>query len=107
MVFHRQVYHIFQHVSNINITLLIVHDRFICNISNGNDITTAICAIPRDTGPAISFIKADISAHLFHMGGAMALILARFDHNTIFLAIRCRSNTMIQYLYITAIPSTP
>ena len=35
-------------------------------------------------------------------GGAMALLMARVDTDTIRLVVRCRSNLMLRYLHTTA-----
>ena len=61
-----------------------------------------IKAVVRAAGPAIGFTNADISARSLCAGGAMDLLMARVEPDTIRLVGRWRSDTMLRYLHTTA-----
>jgi len=68
------------------------------------DISTALkqaCAI---IGPALGLSPQDISARSLRAGGAMALLIAKVDTDTIGLIGRWRSDTMLRYLTTQAEP---
>ena len=65
----------------------------------GDKITATIRSVVRAAGPSIGFTKADISARSLRGGGAMALLMAGVDPDTIRLVGRRRSDTMLCYLH--------
>ena len=52
--------------------------------------------------PKVGFMPEDVSAQLMRAGGAMALLMARFDTDTIRFVGRWRSNVVLIYLHTTA-----
>ena len=53
-------------------------------------------------GPQVGFTPEDVSTHSMRAGGAMALLMARADTETIRLVGRWRSDIMLRYLHTTA-----
>ena len=53
-------------------------------------------------GPQVVFTPEDVSAQSMRAGGAMALLMARVDTDTIRLVGRWRSDIMLSYLHTTA-----
>ena len=53
-------------------------------------------------GPQVGFTPEDVSAQLMRAGGAMALLMACVDTETIRLVGRWRSNIILCYLHMTA-----
>ena len=53
-------------------------------------------------GPLVGFTPVDVSARSIWAGGAMALLMACVDMDTIRLVGRWRSNVMLRYLHTKA-----
>ena len=53
-------------------------------------------------GPQVGFTPEDVSARSMRSGGAMALLVARVNMDTIRLVGRWRSDVMLCYLHTTA-----
>ena len=53
-------------------------------------------------GLKVGFTPEDVSARSMRAGGAMALLMARVDTDTVRLVGRWRSNVMLRYLHTTA-----
>jgi hypothetical protein len=69
------------------------------------DITTTLRASAAIIGPAsLGFEPAEISARSLRASGAMALLCARVDSDTIRLLGRWRSDEMLRYLHVQAQP---
>ena len=69
-----------------------------------SDITAALQLSVRAIGPSLGFLATDISARSLRAGGAMALLCAQVDHDTIRLIGRWRSDEMLRYLHVQAEP---
>ena len=68
------------------------------------DITTMLRTATAALGPALGFLATDISARSLRAGGAMALLCAHVDSDTIRLIGRWRSDEMLRYLHVQAEP---
>ena len=53
-------------------------------------------------GIQVGFTPEDVSARLMRAGGAMALLMACVETDTIRLVGRWRSDVMLRYLHLTA-----
>lgn len=68
------------------------------------DITSALRLSCMLLGPTYGFLASDISARSLRASGAMALLCAHVDSDTIRLLGRWRSDEMLRYLHIQAEP---
>jgi hypothetical protein len=68
------------------------------------DITTALRVPAQLLGPPHGFLPKDISARSLRASGAMALLCAQVDSDTIRLIGRWRSDEMLRYLHVQAEP---
>ncbi len=69
------------------------------------DLTTTLWLSVSALGPAaLGFVEADVSARSLGAAGAMALLCAHVDTNSIQLLGRWRSNEMLRYLHVQAQP---
>jgi hypothetical protein len=68
------------------------------------DITATLRASVRVVGPRLGFLPNEVSARSLRAAGAMALLCAHVDSDTIRLLGRWRSNVMLRYLTIQAQP---
>jgi hypothetical protein len=69
-----------------------------------SDITSTLRSSVAAIGPALGFAPADISARSLRAAGAMALLCANVDPNTIRMLGRWRSDEMLRYLHLQAQP---
>ena len=69
---------------------------------HSTDIMAAIHAVVRAAGPTIGFTPQDVSTRSLRAGGAMALLTARVNPDTIWLIGRWRRDTMLRYLHTTS-----
>ena len=69
-----------------------------------SDITATIQALVRAVGPNLGFLPSDVSARSLRAAGAMALLCAHVDSDTIRLFGRWRSDVMLRYLTVQAQP---
>jgi hypothetical protein len=67
-------------------------------------ITTVLQQAVHVAGPSIGFLASDVSARSLRAGGAMALLCAHVDKDTIRLLGRWRSDEMLRYLHVQAAP---
>ena len=67
-------------------------------------ITNALRASVQALGPTLGFSPAEVSARSLRASGAMALLCARVDPDTIRLLGRWKSDTMYRYLTVQAEP---
>jgi hypothetical protein len=68
------------------------------------DISETLKSSVRSLGPAIGFSHHDVSARSLRAAGAMALLCAHVDSDTIRLLGRWRSDAMLRYLTVQAQP---
>ncbi len=68
------------------------------------DITTTLCASVTALGPGLGFVAADISARSLRSAGAMALLCANVNMDTIRLVGCWCSDEMLRYLHMQAQP---
>ena len=65
-----------------------------------DEITAALHAATTIIVPQVGFTPEDVSARSMRAGGAMALLMARFDTYTIHVVGRWHSNIMMRYLHL-------
>ena len=66
------------------------------------NITASICAVVRSADPTIGFTPQGVSVRSLCSWGAMALLTACIDLDTIRIIGRWRSYTIIRYLHTTS-----
>ena len=66
------------------------------------DITSALCAATKIIGPQVGFTPEYVSARSMRAGGAIALLMARVDIDTIRLVGRWRRDVMLLYIHMTS-----
>jgi hypothetical protein len=69
-----------------------------------SDITSTLRSSVAAIGPTLGFAPADVSARSLRAAGAMALLCANVDPNTIRMLGRWRSDEMLRYLHLQAQP---
>ena len=69
-----------------------------------SDVTAALRSSTILLGPSLGFLPKDISARSLRAAGAMALLCAHVDTDTIRLIGRWRSDEMLRYLHVQAEP---
>jgi hypothetical protein len=74
------------------------------NFVTAADITVTLRASVRALGPQLGFLSSDVSARSLRAAGAMALLCAQVDTDTIRLLGRWRSDVMLRYLTVQAQP---
>jgi hypothetical protein len=87
-------------------------DTPLCNyFSNGqsyyvtsSNLTSTIRSSVTAIGPALGFAPTDVSARSLRAAGAMALLCANVDPNTIRMLGQWRSDEMLRYLHLQAQP---
>jgi hypothetical protein len=70
------------------------------------DLTAALRLAAAELFPVLGIPPAEISARSLRAGGAMAMLCARVDTDTIRLIGRWRSDEMLRYLHLQALPHT-
>ncbi len=68
------------------------------------DVTASLKLAVHTMGPSLGFLDKDISARSLRAAGAMALLCAHVDSDTIRLLGRWRSDEMLRYLHVQAVP---
>jgi hypothetical protein len=68
------------------------------------DISETLKSSVRSLGPTVGFSHHDVSTRLLRAAGAMALLCAHVDSDTIRLLGRWRSDAMLRYLTVQAQP---
>ena len=101
----RRMPHLRQHnaPSEMPLAAYIMPDNVLTTILP-TDITTMLRTATAALGPSLSFLAKDISARSLRAGGAMALLCAHIDTDTIRLIGRWRSDEMLRYLHVQAEP---
>jgi hypothetical protein len=69
-----------------------------------NDITLVLRQDVRLIGLEVVLVEADVSVRSLQAGGAMALLGAQVDDNSIRLLGRWQSDAMLRYLHVQARP---
>ena len=79
------------------------HGRW-SHVTSG-DITSVLQLAVMFLGPELGFLASDVSARSLRAAGAMALLCAKVDPDTIRLVGRWRSDEMLRYLHVQAEPT--
>lgn len=74
-----------------------------CGVTSA-DITEALKLATRTMGSSLGFLEGDITAQSLRAAGAMALLCAHVDGDTIRLLGRWQSDEMLCYLHLQAEP---
>ena len=90
--------HLRQHGTTPDTHLATVFNRAAWSTVRSAKITTALRAATTIMGPQVGFTPEDVRAQSMQAGGAMALLMACVDTDTIRLVRRWRSNVMLRYL---------
>ena len=98
----RRVAHIQQHEATPDTHLTTVYNRTTWYTVRSAYITKVLRAATTLMGTQVGFTPEGVSARSMRAGGAMALLMARVDTDTIRLVSRCRSNVILRYLHTTA-----
>ena len=98
----RHVSHLRQHSATPDTHLAAVYNGATWSTIHSAEITTALRTATTTTGPQVGFTPEDVSARSMQAGGAMALLMARVDTDTIRLVGRWRSDDMLRSLHTSA-----
>jgi hypothetical protein len=71
---------------------------------SSSHLTSALCTAVQVVGLPLGLTLTDISVRSFRASGAMALLCANVDTDRIRLLGRWRSEEMLRYLHVQAIP---
>ena len=96
------VAHLRQHGATPDTHLVAVFNGTDCSIIRSTKITTALRSETTLMDHQVGFTPEDVSPRSMRAGGAMALLMARVDTDTICLMGRWRSNIMLRYLHTKA-----
>ena len=101
----RRVIHLRKNHANSDTPLSMYHDGNGWRKVSPADITSALRTTVLALGPSrLGFNASDISARSLRAAGAMALLCAHVDSDTIRLLGRWRSDEMLRYLHLQAEP---
>jgi hypothetical protein len=100
----RQVRHLLLHNAPPNTPLCTYYYNNRAHYVTPKDITITMQASVRALGSAIGFTPKEVSARSLRAAGAMALLCAHVDSDTIKLLGRWRSDEMLRYLTVQAQP---
>ena len=98
----RRVTYLRRHGATVTTPLAAVRHKGKWVTIHSTEITAAIHAVVRAAGPTIGFTPQYVSMRSLRAGGAMALLTARVNPDTIWLIGRWRSDTMLRYLHTTS-----
>ena len=98
----RRVAHLRQHVATPDTHLAAVFNGTTWSTVCSAEITAALRAATTLMRPQVGFTPEDVGARSMRAGGAMDLLMTRFDTDTIRLVGRWRSNVILCYLHTTA-----
>lgn len=84
--------------------LAAVHHRLSWQQMRSTTIMAAVRNVVARLGDAVGFRPEDVIACSMRSGGTMALLLSKFDTNTIWLVGQWHSNIMLRYLHTTVKP---
>jgi hypothetical protein len=99
-----RILHLRQHRANPDTQLFRYHTGTHWAAIDSAALTTALRAATSAIGAAAGIQPADISARSLRSSGAMALLCARVDTDVIRLLGRWRSDEMMRYLHVQALP---
>ena len=100
----RQVRHLLLHNAPPETPLCTYYQDDRAHYVTPTDITTTMQASVRALGSVIGFTPKEVSARSLRAAGAMALLCAHVDSDTIKLLGRWRSDEMLRYLTVQAQP---
>ena len=100
----RQVSHLLQHDASPTTPLCTFYSNNRAHYVTPSDISITLRASVKALGSSIGFTATDVSARSLRAGGAMALLCAHVDSDTIKLLGRWRSDEMLRYLTVQAQP---
>jgi hypothetical protein len=100
----RQVTHLLSHQAPPDTPLCTFYSNTKAHYVTASDITTTLKASVKALSPTLGFDHTEASARSLRAGGAMALLCAQVDTNTIKLLGRWRSDEMLRYLTVQAAP---
>ena len=98
----RRVAHLRQHGATSDTHIAAVFNGVKWSTLGSDKINVALRAATTIIVPQVGFTLEDISARSMRAGGAMALLMARVDTDTICLMGMWRSDIMLRYLHTTA-----
>ena len=100
----RRVVHLRAHNAPLHTPLATYFENQTWKPVKPSHITSALKLSATLLGPTFGFLAKDVSARSLRAAGAMALLCANVDHDTIRLIGRWRSDEMLRYLHIQAEP---
>jgi hypothetical protein len=100
----RRVKHLKEHLAPPTTPLCTYHRDGAPSYVTATDITTTLKASVTALGPQLGFAASEVSARSLRAAGAMALLCAHVDTDTIRLLGRWRSDVMLRYLTVQAQP---
>jgi hypothetical protein len=100
----RQVKHLLDHNAPPTTPICTFFSNNRAHYVTPRDISTMLKLSVAALGSAIGFLPAEVSARSLRAAGAMALLCAHVDSDTIKLLGRWRSNKMLRYLTVQAQP---
>jgi hypothetical protein len=100
----RRIQHLRQHSAPPTAPLCTYYANASPHYVTSSDITSTLQASVRVVGPNLGFLPNEVSARSLRAAGAMALLCAHVDSDTIRLLGRWRSDVMLRYLTVQAQP---
>ena len=100
----RRVIHLRNHNAPPHTALAMYNEAHTWKPVKPSHITSALKLAATVLGPTFGFLAQDFSARSLRAAGAMVLLCANVDHDTIRLIGRWRSDEMLHYLHIQAEP---
>ena len=100
----RRVIHLRNHNAPPHTALAMYNEAHTWKPVKPSHITSALKLAATVLGPTFGFLAQDFSARSLRAAGAMVLLCANVDHDTIRLIGRWRSDEMLRYLHIQAEP---
>ena len=98
----RRVAHLRQHGATPDTHLAAVFNGTTWSTVRSAEITAALRTATTLVGPQVGFTPEDVNARSMWDEGAMALLMARVDTDTILLVGMWRINVMLSYLHTMA-----
>jgi hypothetical protein len=100
----RRIKHLREHLAPPTCPLCTYYRDGSPSYVTASDITTTLKASVTALGPQLGFPASEVSARSLRAAGAMALLCAHVDTDTIRLLGRWRSDVMLRYLTVQAQP---
>ena len=98
------ILHACTHGIPLDVPLVHYHINGHCHSVLPSDITDALRLAVQTIGPSLGFLETDITTHSLCAAGAMALLCAHVDSDTIHLLGHWQSDEMLWYLHVQAEP---